>query len=159
VRDIRRQEAPHELKLDLPAAHSAGRMARKMLRQFAINQGIPARAVETLEFVAGELIDNAVDHGGGRSAREAADLVGDVRVSLTLAVTDDRWVVRVGDQGGGEPDQVRHLLAPPDGIPDLEDERGRGFFLLVQMVDRIEVGKTRDGLGLEFQASCRFDKR
>jgi anti-sigma regulatory factor (Ser/Thr protein kinase) len=51
------------------------------------------------------------------------------------------------------------LARARDGIPDLEDERGRGFFLLVQMVDTLSVEKSRDGLGLEFEASCSYSRR
>ena len=156
---LRRSEGPHELRLDLPAAHSAGRMARQMLRQFALREGVPEAETERLEFVAGELLDNAVDHGGGGAAREEADLREPVRVSLVLSVESDRWIVRVGDQGGGSPEDVRPWLTPGDGVPDLEDERGRGFFLLVQMVDKLSVEKSRDGLGLEFEASCHYGGR
>ena len=38
------------------------------------------------------------------------------------------------------------------GLPDLEDERGRGFFLLMQMVDELRVDRTADGSGLLFIA-------
>ena len=156
---IRPSEGPHELRVDLPAAHSAGRMARQMLRQFALREGVPEKDVQRLEFVAGELLDNAVDHGGGEAAREESDLRMPVRVSLVLFVGLDRWVVRVGDQGGGSPEVARAWLAPREGIPDLEDERGRGFFLLMQMVDTLLVEKSRDGLGLEFEATCSYPRR
>ncbi len=155
---IRKDEGPNELRLDLPAAHSAGRLARQMLRQFALREGVAEDDVQRLEFVAGELIDNAVDHGGGEAAREEEDLRSPVRISLILSLASDRWVVRVGDQGGGSPEEMRRLLQARDGIPDLDDERGRGFFLLVQMVDNLLVEKSRDGLGLEFEASCQYGK-
>ena len=150
--DIRREEEPHALRLDLPAAHSAGRMARQMVRQFAISEGVPAREIDTLEFVAGELLDNAVDHGGGNAAMDESDLERDVRMTLRLSLDNGSWRLEVADQGGGLPDDVRALLEPSDDLPDLEDERGRGFFLLKQMVDRIEVDRSDDGLGLSFRA-------
>ncbi|TDJ66688.1 MAG: hypothetical protein E2O39_16060 [Planctomycetota bacterium] len=157
TQDIRRTEGPQELRLDLPAVHSASRMARQMLRPFALRVGIPETEVDTLEFVAGELLDNAVDHGGGGSAMELSDLRSDVRMTLHVEIRERAWVVRVGDQGGANPDEMRDLISPPDGLPDLEDERGRGFFLLSQMVDRILVSKSEDGLGLEFEVSKRYD--
>jgi len=155
--DIRRTDRPQELELDLPAAHSAGRMGRQLARDFALSEGIPAPEVETLEFVTGELLDNAVDHGGGDAAREVADLKRDVRMRLLLQLGEGRWQVTVCDQGGGDAQAVRALVDPPDGFPDLEDERGRGFFLLKGMVDALEVGPTDTGDGLVFSARRRYD--
>lgn len=154
--DIRRNERPHGIRLDLPAAHSAGRMARQIVRQFVTAEGVPEQEIERIEFVAGELLDNAVDHGGGGGAREVTDLPRDVRMSLSLDVSDGGWTIAVGDQGGAQLESVRLLIRPADGFPDLEDERGRGFFLLGQMVDELDVEETEDGLGLSFRASRRY---
>jgi len=147
----RDDSVPHRLRLDLPAAHSAGRMARQVVRQFAEREGLSADEVGTLELVASELLSNAVDHGGGRSAMEESELEGDVRMHLALGVSESGWELCVSDQGGGRPDDVAHYL---DGEvpPDLEDERGRGFYLLAQMVDELRVDRSRDGKGLAFVA-------
>jgi anti-sigma regulatory factor (Ser/Thr protein kinase) len=142
---------PPELKLDLPAAHSAERMARAVLRDFAKKKRMPAKEIETLEFVASELLSNAVDHGGGEHAREEADRSSDVRMSLALVVRPDGWTMRVSDQGGGDPVAMEARLAA-HAEPDIEDERGRGFFLLAQMLDKLDVSRTPDGRGLEFTA-------
>jgi anti-sigma regulatory factor (Ser/Thr protein kinase) len=155
VKGIQRREGPHELRLDLPAAHSAGRMARQMVRQFAQAEGLPEGELDTLLFVVGELLDNAVDHGGGDGAREVSDLQGDVRMRLELDLANGAWSVRVFDQGGGEPEELSAFLEPPDGLPPLEDERGRGFYLLAQMVDELAVAKSDDGLGLAIRAVRR----
>jgi len=144
-------QRPHELRLDLPAAHSAERMARTLLRQFARTEGVPAREIDTLEFVASELLSNAVDHGGGNRAMEESEHEGRVRMSLVLVVRRDGWSLSVGDQGGGDPEAMRARIADVSE-PDIEDERGRGFFLLAQMVERLDVNRTADGLGLEFTA-------
>lgn len=154
--DIVRREEPHELKLDLPATHAHGRMARRIARQFAESEGLPASECETLEFVVGELLDNAVDHGGGGAAREIQDLPRDVRMSLWMWVDGMRWSVKIGDQGGGDPAAILPLLHPPDGVPDLDDDRGRGLFLLAQLVDELDVARTEDGLGLAFKATRTY---
>lgn len=142
---------PHELRLDLPAAHSAERMARGVLRQFAQREHVPENEIDTLEFVAGELLTNAVDHGGGERTLREEDLRSRVRMSLVLVVREDGWTLRVGDQGGGDPQSLRAMLTEPDE-PDIEDERGRGFFLLAQMLDSLDVVRSEDGLGVEFVA-------
>ena len=144
-----------ELSLDLPAAHSAARMARHLVRRFAIQRGLPEGELDQLTLVADELLTNAVDHGGGDAALDHHDDADPARIYMLLIVSPDAWEVRVADQGGGDPDVVRDLIAPPDGFPDLEDERGRGFFLLAQMVDALEVRRSPDGRGLELIARRR----
>lgn len=150
-------EKPHELRLDLPAAHSAERMARGVLRQFAERENIPEDEIETLEFVAGEMLTNAVDHGGGERAMREEDLRSRVRMSLVFEVREDSWILRVGDQGGGDPAELRERLTSTEE-PDLDDDRGRGFFLLAQMVDSLAVERSADGLGVEFVAVRRFNR-
>jgi anti-sigma regulatory factor (Ser/Thr protein kinase) len=151
-------QRPHELRLDLPAAHSAERMARSLLRQFARSEGVPDREIETLEFVASELLSNAVDHGGGNHAMEESEHDGRVRMSLVLVVRRDGWSLSVGDQGGGDPAVMQDRISNATE-PDIEDERGRGFFLLAQMLDRLDVTRTPDGLGLEFTAIRTYTQR
>jgi anti-sigma regulatory factor (Ser/Thr protein kinase) len=151
-------ERPHELRLDLPAAHSAERMARAVLRQFALRERVPAKEIETLEFVASEMLSNAVDHGGGRRAMEESDVKDGVRMTLFLVVSETFWTLSVSDQGGGDPDQMASHLSRAD-LPDIDEERGRGFFLLKQMVDTLRVEKSSDGLGLEFTAVRTFVSR
>lgn len=150
-------ERPHELRLDLPAAHSAERMARGVLRQFAERENVPEDEIETLEFVAGELLTNAVDHGGGERAMREEDLRSRVRMSLVFEVQGDSWILRVGDQGGGDPAELRARLTATEE-PDLDDDRGRGFFLLAQMVDSLNVERSADGLGVEFVAVRKFTR-
>lgn len=150
-----RSDRPHELRLDLPAAHSAERMARAVLRQFSQREGVPAKEIETLEFVACELLSNAVDHGGGRRAMEESDVQSGARMTLFLVVRPDGWTLAVGDQGGGDPDEVAARLTDED-LPDLDEDRGRGFFLLKQMLDSLHVGRSQDGRGLEFTAVRKY---
>lgn len=142
---------PQELRLDLPAVHSAARMARHLVRQFARAGGLSGGELDQLVLVADELLSNAVDHGGGRAARSEAELERPVRMSMSLDVSARGWEIHVADQGGGDP-QIVDGLMHPKGLPDLEDERGRGFFLMAQMVDSLRVAKSADGLGLELIA-------
>ena len=141
------QESPQELRLDLPAAHVACRMARHLVRQFARAGGIEGSELDNLVLITDELLSNAVDHGGGNGSMEEHDLEHPVRMSLVLGVTPIGWELRVADQGGGDP-KVLDELIHPEGLPDLENERGRGFFLMAQMVDSLEVKRSEDGLGL-----------
>jgi anti-sigma regulatory factor (Ser/Thr protein kinase) len=148
-----RAERPHALDLDLPAAHSAVRMARSVLRRFARLEGAPTREIETMEFIASELLANAVDHGGGNRAMEEQEANG-ARMSLVVRVAPNGWEIHVGDQGGGDPRSVERFLSTHE--PDLEDERGRGFFLMAQMVQELRVTRTQDARGLLFVAVRRY---
>ncbi len=128
-------------------------MARHLVRTFA-TELMPEPEIQTLELVTSELLSNAVDHGGGNSAMEESDLDAPVRMLLELEVTATRWRLEVSDEGGGDPSEVEALMHP-DGLPDLEDERGRGFFLLASMVDAMAVRRTEDGAGLVLSAEKR----
>lgn len=151
-------DRPIELRLDVPAAHSSERPARETLRKFARQSGVPKSEIDTLEFVASELLSNAVDHGGGGHAMEERDLLERVRMTLVVTIDRGAWQMQVGDQGGGDPAEVQRLIHD-DEVPDLEDERGRGFFLLKQMVDSLQVSRSPDGLGLVFTAVRRYAER
>ncbi|MEM7519001.1 MAG: ATP-binding protein [Planctomycetota bacterium] len=146
------EEEGDALRLDLPAAHSAGRMARQVVRRFAEVRGIVDRELSNLELITSELLGNAVDHGGGNSAMEEDQVPPRVRMYLDLQLESRSWRLSVSDQGGAKPEDLQYLLDPPGGIPDLEDERGRGFFLLLDMVDSLEVEASADGKGVAFIA-------
>jgi len=142
----------YEMTLDLPAVHRGVRLARNVVRHFTRMWGMADGDVESLVLVVSELLANTIDHGGGGKAMTESDLDSDVRMKLSFEIGDETWTLRVSDQGGGDPVEVRRLIEP-DGLPDLEDERGRGFFLLAQMVDRLEVERSPDGLGLTLIAT------
>lgn len=134
------------LSLDLPAVHAAARMARHLIRPFARSGGVLGTELDNLVLVTDELLSNAVDHGGGDAAREAEAGNG-ARMRFVLSVSSGSWRLEVSDQGGGDPQALQELISP-EGLPDLEDERGRGFFLIAQMVDEIRVEASPDGRGL-----------
>lgn len=150
------EESETGVFLDLPAAHSEERMARQVLRKFAEVRGMAEREIETLELIASELLGNAVDHGGGGAAMDRSDLVRRVRMRLAFEVQPEGWRLSVSDEGGGEPEDLKELI-DPEGMPDLEDERGRGFFLMKSMLESLTVVKSSDGLGLAFLAERKFE--
>ena len=137
------------LRLDLPAVHSAARMARHLIRPFARSGGVLGTELDNLLLVAAELLANAVDHGGGEAALETVNghHAEGARMQLALSVEAGGWRLEITDEGGGDPEAVRALVRPA-GLPDLEDERGRGFFLIAQMVDEIRVEPSTSGRGL-----------
>ena len=147
-----------ELALDLPAAHRSVRVARNVVRHFARLEGVKDAEIEQLVLVVSELLANAVDHGGGPPAMTEEDLVQDTRMRLSLEISPHEWRLAVSDEGGGDPARVRHVLRSAQ-LSDLEDERGRGLYLMRQMVDSMEVDQSSDGRGLTFRIMRRHARR
>ncbi len=148
-------ESGRELRLDLPAAHSAARMARHLVRQFAGDGGVPEDEVDKLLLIADELLTNAVDHGGGEAALEEGDLARPVRMRLSLSLRDDGWRLEVLDEGSGDAGGLERLLSGGE-LPDLSDERGRGLFLVRRMCASLAVQGREDGPGLRVIAVRRY---
>ncbi|MBM3977036.1 MAG: ATP-binding protein [Planctomycetes bacterium] len=136
-----------DLRLRLPSTHDAVRLARSMLRHFARLQGLHDREVERLMLVSSELLANAVDHGGGGAALDDSQLLHGASMGLHLLFIGHGWRLEVSDQGGGDPEAMRRRLLPKDA-PDELDERGRGMFLIAELVDHVEVHRTSDNRGL-----------
>lgn len=137
------------IELDLPAVHDQVPVARRSLRIFARMEGLAPQEVDTLLLVASELLSNAVDHGGGDSKMDFSEIDAEThaRMRLEFVLRGTRWELSVTDQGQGDVAELEELL-DPEAMPDLEDERGRGFFLMRQMVDRVQVEPGRNGRGL-----------
>lgn len=152
----------YELRLDLPAAHTGVSVARRVLRDFARMEGLASQEIEYLMLVVSELLANAIDHGGGEKAMTEAELTSEARMRLSVELEGTQrrgtWTVRVSDQGGGDPAKIAALI-DPRATPDLEDERGRGLFLLAKMVDRMAVEATGDGRGLTIIATKHYGER
>lgn len=134
-----------ELRLDLPCVHRAVRTGRRVVQTFARTEGLPDEEIERLMLVTSELLANAVDHGGGMSAMTEEDLAGDVRMGLLLAIEEGGWRLEVEDSGGGSAAEAEELVARSQA-PDLEDERGRGLFLVREMVSELGVRPGESGL-------------
>ena len=139
-----------------PASHDQGILCRRLLEGHAREVGVPDGEGQVLQLVTSELLTNAIDHGGGGGARDFKDLASDVRIRTRLTVTSSGWMLEVTDRGGGDPEELRPFL-DPQGLPDLEDERGRGFFLLAQSVDVLKVDMSPDGDGLTFSAERLYE--
>jgi len=143
----------HELALDLPAVHAEVRAARNVVRHFARMEGVRSSEIDQLVLIVSELLANAIDHGGN-GAMTHHELQGNPRMRLALVIGDHEWVLSVTDEGGGDPNRVRSAIKSAQ-LPDLEDERGRGLYLMHQMVDSMQVDSSADGRGLTFQLKRR----
>lgn len=141
-----------DLQLELPASHESVRVARRLVGFLARTSGVPRAQVDELRLVVSELLGNAVDHGGGGGAmfdRDAVCVMG-----LRLAVSATSWTLEVSDCGRGKLEELQAHIG--NELPDLEDERGRGFFLLEQMLDSLTVCASAHGGGFTFTAIRGF---
>lgn len=94
---------------------------------------IPEHVCDEVLMAVGEVVANACRHG-----RRPA---GGGEVELECAFRNDRISVKVTDDGPGF--DVRSVL--PAGIPDVLSQGGRGFFLMRQLMDRVDVSSSPRG--------------
>ena len=139
------------LRLELSATHESVRVARHMVRSFARLRGVEDRERDNLVLVTSELLANAVDHGAGGVLMDDADNLDKLVMRLTLKVTSKGWQLEVSDQCGGDAEALQRGLDESE-LPDLEDDRGRGLYLLRSSVDRLAVKESEDGKGLSVLA-------
>jgi anti-sigma regulatory factor (Ser/Thr protein kinase) len=111
---------------ELPSRPSSARLARRLARG-AMN-GCPEPLVETAELLITELISNAVRHAGSPPI-------------LRIDVDSGTIRVAVSDSSSETPD-VRHT--------DLEDEGGRGLFLVDSLATSWGCTPTTDGKSVWF---------
>ena len=147
-------EHKYELALDLPAAHRGVRVARNVVRHFARMEGVKDSEIEQLVLIVSELLANAIDHSGHGPAMDERELAGNPRMRLSLVIGQRDWTLAVSDEGGGDPERVRQAIQAAQ-LPDLEDERGRGMYLMRQMVDAMEVDLSPDRRGLTIRVQRR----
>ena len=143
-----------EIAFDLPASHRTVRVARNLARRFARMEGLAERDTDSMLLVLSELLANAVDHGGGGAAMDTAQATA-ARMRAAVRLDDDAWVVRVTDEGGGDAAALQAAV-DEQGLPDLEDERGRGLFLMRELTDSLQVESVDDGRGLTIIATKRY---
>lgn len=142
----------HQLHLEVPATHAAGRMARRVAHEYLASTGLEGVELEQAVFVLGELLDNAIDHGGGEAARDATEVEVPVQVYLEVERVGAGWRVAVEDAGDGDPAALEAMLGADAPMPDLDDPRGRGLLLLREFVDVVRVRARASGPGVRVEA-------
>jgi len=133
------------IELELPAAHAYASVGRRVVSRLVEERGLPERQQEVIALTASELLSNAVDHGGGDAAMEAAET--EARMEMHFELGERGWSLAVSDAGAGDAAQLTELLEG-DPFAALEDERGRGLMLLRDLVDELEVRDNPAGTGL-----------
>ncbi|MDH6627682.1 anti-sigma regulatory factor (Ser/Thr protein kinase) [Streptomyces sp. LBL] len=120
---------------------SSARAARRHVRDTARSWGLSRSSVDDLESISGELVANALEHSDSRT------------ITVTCALTADRIVIGVTDEGAG-----RRPYADRPGTPcppGPESEHGRG--LLITDVLAARWGAQPSGSGLTVWAEVLAD--
>ena len=113
-------------RLTFAPSASVLRQLRADVRKVAVGLGADAKIGDQLALVVDELVNNAIEHGAGyrRQGLELAVQIGAVADGLCIQFFDQEMPSEaVLDLG-------RALSAAANGMPSLENERGRGLFLL-----------------------------
>ena len=92
--------------------------------------GYEEEETESIALVTTEILNNSIEHG----ANDPKDLIG-----VELLVSAETFRFEVTDPGRGGAVFAHGALARADLMPDLEEPRGRGLFLIKRYMDEMDV--------------------
>ncbi|MDQ3964375.1 MAG: ATP-binding protein [Actinomycetota bacterium] len=118
---------------------------RAFVADFLRQMDVPEDIADEVLMAVGEVVANACRHGR-RPTRP-----GNVQVSCEIA--DSVVCIEVADVGPGF--NVDAILG--GGIPDLMSPGGRGFFLMQQLTDDVNVRSSRGGTTVVLQRQLPAD--
>ena len=95
--------------------------ARRDVRHFLVDHGVPSEIIDDLELVVVELVTNAVEHGAGK------------RVVVELEMTPNVVSISVVQDGAADLGDPSSWVMPPQ-----EMRSGRGLALVRRLVDDVE---------------------
>ncbi|GAB6173133.1 ATP-binding protein [Paradesulfitobacterium aromaticivorans] len=118
------------IELRIPSRAGYEKVAMAVAAVIAKDKGLPEERVDDLTTALAEAVLNAMEHGNSMNA--------ELQVIVTLSIAVDKLLVSITDQGQG--------FLPPEKTPSMHDKitgdapaRGWGWFLMEQLVDRVEV--------------------
>lgn len=120
-------------KIAVPNEAARASDMRAFVGRFLGRAEIPEHVSDEVLMAVGEVVANACRHG-----RRAS---GGGEVQLECALRDRHVSVKVTDDGPGF--DVDDVL--PSGVPDVLSQGGRGFFLMRQLMDRVDVSSSPEG--------------
>jgi anti-sigma regulatory factor (Ser/Thr protein kinase) len=85
---------------------------------------------ESISLVTTEILNNSIEHGSNGPQDE---------IDVTLLVTRSRFRFEVVDPGRGGEDFASTALNRARHMPDLDEPRGRGLFLVRSYMDDLQV--------------------
>ncbi|NJN14377.1 MAG: ATP-binding protein [Planctomycetes bacterium] len=91
---------------------------------------------ESIALVTTEILNNSIEHGSNNPQDE---------IGVTLEVTPQLFRCVVVDAGRGGDKFARDALVRAQKMPDLEEPRGRGLFLIRTYMDDVDVTWSTEG--------------
>ncbi len=85
---------------------------------------------QAIELVATEILNNSIEHGSSGPADE---------IAVLMRVTTAEFCFQVTDPGRGGAEFADSALSRADHMPEIEQPRGRGLFLIHQFMDELDV--------------------
>ena len=85
---------------------------------------------DAIALVTTEILNNSIEHGSGSPADE---------IGVTMTVTPELFRFEVIDPGKGGADFAREAPDKAKAMPDFEEPRGRGLFLISNYMDQFDV--------------------
>jgi len=111
------------------------RVVRQQVRERAGRMGAGETLCDAAALVVDELVNNAIEHGASYRTSK-----GSLSIDVTFA--DGRLSVEFVDPEMPEPivrELAEALQAAANGMPSLENERGRGLFLISIYMEELRV--------------------
>jgi serine/threonine-protein kinase RsbW len=124
------------IEITLPNQLGYERIAMASAATFGKMVGLSPERIEDLKTIVAEAAINAMQHGNKQRP--------DARVTISMHFKDDTIHIAVMDQGQG----FKTFLPDPDIeriVNELDPPIGFGTFLIRQLADQVDVGKTADG--------------
>ncbi len=90
---------------------------------------------EEIQLVATEILNNSIEHGSAGPEDE---------IDVTMVVSAAEFRFEVVDPGRGGAGFAEKALAQADQMPDIEEPRGRGLFLIKRFMDHLDISWDAD---------------
>jgi len=121
------------IEFSLPSVEGNERAAIDRVAEAVGSLGFDVARLEKLKTAVGETVMNAIEHGNEKDPQ--------LDVSIKVAVTPERVMVRVIDNGGDK--DIPHAFTPDLEAKIAGDQtpRGWGLFLIEQMVDEVSTAR------------------
>lgn len=123
-------EATHEVILSFSANMRFVRAVRHFIGALCTLAEYEEEEADSIALVATEILNNSIEHGCHSDADQ---------VEVTLVVTKDVFRFEVVDAGKGGREFASHAAERSRHMPDLEEPRGRGLYLINNFMDELDV--------------------
>jgi anti-sigma regulatory factor (Ser/Thr protein kinase) len=128
-------ETNHEVTLSFSADMRFVRAVRHFIGALCTQAEYEEEEADSIALVATEILNNSIEHGCSSTADE---------VQISLVVTPSLFRFECVDAGRGGASFAKNAPQRAQVMPDLEESRGRGLFLINNFMDELKVSYDPD---------------